>query len=314
MITKISIQDFSPLLDVEKYGRLYMLKDVKKLDFGYRAKLSILKKEFNVLVKAKSSSLEIMEEGGKFVITVSFKGNEVVVEFTAISPLYALLTPVEFKISKNIETYAKDICSRATRQVSKKDLAILEVFRTVPSKTLDLRGTVCPVPEIEAKKAILSSRPFEPIEVLVDHPAAILYTLPEVARVFNCRYEVRNMGDYASFVFICGRKEGNLKLDLSDVKNVMRSEGEIARLYLYFDKVVKEVKVDKITSELFEVEGTKLIVASPEGREWLLTSLFEGPRLLGARLDYGNVKLFDEDALNSVIGYEGLTNVYYLEH
>ncbi|MBW9141811.1 MAG: sulfurtransferase TusA family protein, partial [Candidatus Aramenus sp.] len=191
---------------------------------------------------------------------------------------------------------------------------ILEVFRTVPSKTLDLRGTVCPVPEIEAKKAILSSRPFEPIEVLVDHPAAILYTLPEVARVFNCRYEVRNMGDYASFVFICGRKEGDLKLDLSDVKNVMRSEGEIARLYLYFDKVVKEVKVDKITSELFEVEGTKLIVASPEGREWLLTSLFEGPRLLGARLDYGNVKLFDEDALNSVIGYEGLTNVYYLEH
>ncbi|AHC52069.1 response regulator SirA [Sulfolobus acidocaldarius SUSAZ] len=179
---------------------------------------------------------------------------------------------------------------------------------------MDLRGSVCPVPEIKTKKAILSARRYEPIEVLVDHPGAIFYTLPEVARIFNCRYEVRNMGDYASFIFVCEKIDKSLEIRLEDVKNIMRDERELAKLYTYFDKIVKQIKVDKITADLLNVSDLLLIVASPEGRGWLFTALFDSNKLLGARFESDDIRLFDEQALYSVMGVEGIINIYYLTH
>ncbi|TRM82368.1 SirA family protein [Sulfolobus sp. D5] len=316
MIVKLNINDYSPILDVEKYGRLFLLREVKKLDFGYSAKMSILKKNFNVLVNVKSDSISIIENDGRFYINVKFnKKGEAEINVNASPVLRLALSAIELKIAKNLEEYAKYICKTVTVVNKSSNNFILELFRTKPVKTIDLRGTVCPVPEIEAKKAIMSSKPYDPIEVLVDHPGAIIYTLPEVAKIFNCRYEVRNMGDYASFIFICGKIESDsLKIDLNDVKNIMRDEKQIAKLYTYFDKIIKQDKVNKITNDLFNVEGLKLIVASPEGRGWLFTGLFKDSKLLSARLESDNVRLFDEEAFYYIMGLEGMINVYYLTH
>ncbi len=317
MIAKLNIDDYTPLLNVEKYGRLFLLRELKKHDFGYSAKMTILKKNFEVLVNVKSDSISIIENDGRFYINIKFnKKGEAEINVNASSVLRLVLSAIELKITKNLEEYAKYICKTA-KVVNKSNNSqfILELFRTKPVKTIDLRGTVCPVPEIEAKKAIMSSKPYDPIEVLVDHPGAIIYTLPEVARIFNCRYEVRNMGDYASFIFICGKIESDsLKIDLNEVKNIMRDERQIAKLYTYFDRIIRQDRVNRITNDLFNVEGLQLIVASPEGRGWLFTGLFKDSKLLSARLERDNVRLFDEEAFYYIMGLEGIINVYYLTH
>jgi TusA-related sulfurtransferase len=74
-------------------------------------------------------------------------------------------------------------------------------MKSVGDYILDLRGLVCPVPEIEVKKKLMELRIGESLEVLVDNLAPVEITFPEVAKLFRCRYEVFNMGDYVSFVF-----------------------------------------------------------------------------------------------------------------
>lgn len=312
MLAKLYSKNIEPLLDIEKHGYIYLLKDVKKLDYGYSAKLRWLKKDFPVLVIIKKDCVEIVEENGKFCITVVFKTNEAEVNLYCPSLLKAIFEPLTWRIVKNIEKYSTYAATIKANSVLRNILPT--IFDLKPSKILDLRGESCPVPEIESKKAILNSNPYELIEVLVDHPAAVLYTLPEVARVFGCKYFVKNMGDYASFIFICGRREGEVKIDLSNVKNLMRDERLIANLYLYFDKVEKRIKVESISQNIFNCDGTCLIVASPEGRGWLLTALVENGKVISARLSYGNVKLYDTDAINMVINSNGIINVYYLRH
>ncbi|AWR98019.1 hypothetical protein DFR86_11055 [Acidianus sulfidivorans JP7] len=312
MIVKIKSENIAPLLDIEKHGNVYLLGNVKKLDYGFSCKLKWMKKEFNVLASVKSNSVEIIEEDGKFYITITFKNKEASIDLRCTSIYAVVLKPLVWRLAKNLEKYSEYVDSVKTTISKSQKSSLLEIFEMKPSISLDLRGTICPVPEIESKKLILKAKPYETIEVLVDHPAAVLYTLPEVARTFGCKYFVRNMGDYASFVFICGRKE-DFQLDLSDVKNLMRNESSIAKLYLYFDKIVKQIKVDHLDQELLSYEGLTLIVASPEGRGWLLTALEENGKIISARLDYGNIKLFDDDAINMINNFNGLINIYYLK-
>lgn len=313
MLVKIKSNNIDPLLDLQKHGNIYLLKDVKKLDYGYSAKLRWLKNEFNVLATVKKNVIEIIEENGKFYIFIAFRDKEAEVNLHSTSFLKALIAPLIWRIAKNIEKYSEYASIIKVSTPKNRNTSLLEIFETKPSITLDLRGTTCPVPEIESKKAIVKAKPYDVIEVLVDHPAAVMYTLPEVARVFRCKYLVRNMGDYASFVFICGRKE-DIKIDLTHVKNLMRNEGSIAQLYIYFDKIEKQIKVESMSQEIFYHDGLTLVVTSPEGRGWLLTALVENGKLISARLDYGNVKLYDEDAVNMIMNFNGMINVYYLKH
>lgn len=39
-----------------------------------------------------------------------------------------------------------------------------------PNKTIDERGEVCPVPDVDTKRALKSMRPGEVLEVLIDYP------------------------------------------------------------------------------------------------------------------------------------------------
>lgn len=312
MLARLNSDNIEPLLDIQKHGYIYLLKDVKKLDYGYSAKLRWLKKDFPVLVSVKRKCVEIIEENGKFCITILFNDDEAEVKVYCTSLLKALFEPLIWRIAKNIEKYSSYTSTVKINSTRRSNL--LSIFELKPSRTLDLRGESCPVPEIESKKAILNSKPYEIIEVLVDHPAAVLYTLPEVARIFGCKYFVKNMGDYASFIFICGRRQGEVKLDFSDSKNLMRNENSIAQLYLYFDKIEKQIKVESLTQQIFNCDGICLIVASPEGRGWSLTALVENGKVISARLNYGSVKLYDVDAINMITSFSGIVNVYYLRH
>lgn len=38
------------------------------------------------------------------------------------------------------------------------------------TKTVDVRGEVCPVPDVEAKRALKKMKPGEILEVLIDYP------------------------------------------------------------------------------------------------------------------------------------------------
>jgi TusA-related sulfurtransferase len=313
MLAYLKGESFEPLLNIEKFGRIYLITDVRKLDYGYLAVLKWIKNSFEVLVRIKGNSIEIIEENGKFSILINFEDGKADVTLRCSSAYKIIFGPMVWKIVKNLEKYSEYV-SKVSIKTSTRPTTLLELFSTKPTVTIDLRGVTCPIPEIESKKAILNAKPFDVIEVLVDHPAAILYTLPEVARTFNCRYEVINKGDYASFIFICGRKEYHNELDLSEINNIIRDEREIAKLYMYFDKIVKELKVERFSAEMLYSEGLALIVASPEGRGWLLTALVENEKLISARLDYGNIKLFDYDAVNVISNFSGLMNVYYLKH
>ncbi|AWR95784.1 sulfurtransferase TusA family protein [Acidianus brierleyi] len=314
MLAKLKIESFEPLLNLEKFGRIYLLKDVKKLDYGYLAKLRWVKNDFEVLIRVKSNTMEIIDENGKFSILICFENRNAEVTLKCSSIHKMLFTPLAWKIVKNLESYSEYISKISLKTSTYSNSSILELFRTKPTVTLDLRGVTCPIPEIESKKAILQAKPFDAIEVLVDHPAAILYTLPEVAKSFNCRYEIINRGDYASFVFIIGRKEHEENLNLNEINNIIRDEREIAKLYIYFDKIIKELKIEKFSPDMLYGEGLTLIVASPEGRGWLLTALVENEKLISARLDLGNTKLYDYDAVNVITDFNGLMNVYYLKH
>jgi len=314
MLAKLKIENFEPLLNLEKFGRIYLLKDLKKLDYGYLAKLRWVKNDFEVLIRVKSNTIEMIEENGKFSILICFENRKAEVTLKCSSIHKMLFTPLAWKIVKNLESYSEYISKISLKTSTYSNSSILELFRTKPTVTLDLRGVTCPIPEIESKKAILQAKPFDAIEVLVDHPAAILYTLPEVAKSFNCRYEIINRGDYASFIFIIGRKEHEENLNLNEINNIIRDEREIAKLYIYFDKIIKELKIEKFSPDMLYGEGLTLIVASPEGRGWLLTALVENEKLISARLDLGNTKLYDYDAINVITDFNGLMNVYYLKH
>ncbi|BBG24950.1 sulfurtransferase TusA family protein [Sulfuracidifex tepidarius] len=293
--------------DLKKSAMVYGLKDLKKMDYGYSGKVRWMNVEMNVFASVKGNQVRITEENGKFMVIIDLSEEaEVKVECASISSV--LFKPMEWRIARNLEKYSSFLNNVSI--VRKENNKGKSIFNPTKAKRLDLRGVTCPVPEIETKKAILSAKPFEVIEVLVDNPPAIRYTLPEVARSFNCRYEIEDNGDYATFTFMCGRNE--TPLSFYEVRDVIRDEMAIGKLYLHYDKVVEEKRVETFSPTLLEVEGDAMIVASPEGRGWLLTAVVKDKKMVAARLDYGDTKLFDEDAINMVTGSVGIIHVFYM--
>ncbi|NON62620.1 sulfurtransferase TusA family protein, partial [Acidianus sp. RZ1] len=310
MKANIYNDSYEPLLDLRKSWKFYLLKDLKALDYGYVARFRWLGKDYWVFAWTTKDSVKILEENGKFSITVTFsniKGKITAeLEYEGIASFASRI--ILGKITKNLEEYSKYL--HAQTNSSSGSVLLMNALSPRISKTLDLRGSTCPIPEIETKKAILKSSPYDVIEVLTDHPAAIFYTLPEVAKVFNCRYEVRNKGDYASFIIYLSRmewKEDNFSLE--DIKNLIRNEGSLARLYVYFDKIEKQKTMQSFSPEILNYPGLTLIVAASQGRGWLLTAIENDGKLLAARLERGNTKLFDDDAVNDLSEEEGTFNV-----
>lgn len=312
MKARINPEHIDVFKDIKRSALVYGLREVKRMDYGYSAKLRWMSSSLNVFAYVKGNQVKIVEENGKFVVTVDLAADaEVKVDCVSVSSI--VFKPMEWRIAKNLEKYSSFLNNVNNVKSMKERKTRIRLFASTPMRRLDLRGVTCPVPEIETKKAILSAKPYETIEVLVDNPPAIMYTLPEVAKSFNCKYEIEDNGDYATFTFICGGT-ADTPIDLSRVKDIIRDERGIGKLYMYFNKIKEERNVESFLPSFLEAEGKAMIVASPEGRGWLLTAVIEGNKLISARLDYGNTKLFDEDAINMVTGNVGLIHVFYLIH
>ncbi|BFH73044.1 sulfurtransferase TusA family protein [Sulfurisphaera javensis] len=313
MELKLSNPDM--ILDIERFYKLYCLKNIKKLDWGYEGYIELMRFiKFNCFIVKRTSSLEIFDKNGKFKISIEIHGNMIEIKGEGES---IILNSLLNRIKKNIEEYGKII----TKLEHKNNTEKVALFKTNPDEVLDLRGYSCPVPEIKTKQKLYSMEKGKVLEVLVDNPAAIEYTLPEVARLFNCRYEIYNMGDYASFIFV---KLGNTKTcsqfveaieeeKENEIKQLIK-EGEFrAFLYSYFDQIVSQKAVNAIKKEDLKYEGLTLVSSAPIGRGWLLTALVNGEKIFAVRLDIEDKTLYDEDALK-YLPIEGESNVFYLKH
>ncbi|AWS00549.1 preprotein translocase subunit TatB [Metallosphaera hakonensis JCM 8857 = DSM 7519] len=296
-----------------------MLADVRRLNWGYSAKLKLGKISFPVLVKAGKNSLDIVEEEGKFRVHLELVGEKdlhVTIRIEASNEV--VRSSLEEGISRNLKEYAESIC-KFSKEKTPETPMITSFMKPFVRKVLDVRGEECPVPEIAAKKELTKMRPGEELEVLVDHPAAVDVTLPEVAKLMNCKYEMFNMGDYVSFIMLkLGDPVSNVRYvealkTRQGIPELMKDMGFMAFLYSVFDKIVKQVPVDGLSPELLRFDGLSLVSSASIGRGWLLVALVEDEKILGVMLVMREQRLWNEDAISHLNKVKGIGNVFYLK-
>ncbi|PVU69312.1 hypothetical protein DDW09_04240 [Sulfolobus sp. SCGC AB-777_L09] len=219
------------------------------------------------MIYVKGNELNIVEKNGKFTIVVLVSENKVNVDIRTSNVL--LRETLKLRLEKNFGKY-KDIVKVVKDEKPSKSKRVV-FMKSVGDYILDLRGLVSPVPEIEVKKKLIELRIGESLEVLVDNPAAVEITFPEVAKLFRCRYEVFNMGDYVSFVFYklsttptrTEYVEAIENKDLKKIKEYFR-EGEFrALLYFYFSKIEKSITSNGIRRDQLKKDVLGLITAAP---------------------------------------------------
>ncbi|BFI74652.1 sulfurtransferase TusA family protein [Sulfurisphaera ohwakuensis] len=305
------------LIDIEKFYKLYCLKSLKKLDWGYEGEIELLRLlKFSCFIVKKIDRIDIFDKNGKFKIYIEFSSDKIKISGQGDK---LIVNSIINRIAKNIEKYGASIVKYVGVQYSRDNKTVL--FKTVPDEILDLRGYSCPVPEIKTKQKLLKMEKGKVLEVLIDNPAAIEYTLPEVARLFNCRYEIYNMGDYASFVFIkldntrtyTNYTEVVEEVKENEIKELIKESDFRAFLYSYFDQIVEQRKAMQLQLEDIKYQGYTVISAAPIGRGWLFTALVNGDNIIAARLDVENNSFYNEDALKR-LPIEGECNIFYLKH
>lgn len=322
-IVKIHANDFRPLLDVEKYHRLYKISNVVKLDFGYVCQLSFLKLKIECLCKPKKDGLEIIEKYGKFVISITYekkKEGEVEAHISYKGSLEKILGNLVHSIGKNLEEYGKYI---VTKSSGTSNLVSLNLSTIHTDKVIDLRGEECPVPEITLKRELTKAKVGQVIEILLDHPAAILYTVPEIIRLFNCRYEVIRHEDYVTFkILVLSNKIGREELlevlhqfEENKIREMFKDKQFISFLYTVFTKIVKTENVSDFKEYNFNCgDNICLVSSAPLGRGWLFTGILKGNKMVSCRIDSNGSVLFDEDALNYLRKLSGDSNVIYMTY
>lgn len=315
----LRVREFQQLLDVERYHRLYMLSDVRRLSWGYSAKLKLGKISFPVLVKVGKNTLDLYEEQGKFMVHMEFmEGDNIKVRIKVEASNEMVKSSLEEGISRNLNEYAESICKMGKGR-TQEPIALISMMKPFVRRHLDVRGEQCPIPEIAAKKELTRMRPGEELEILVDHPAAVDVTLPEVAKLMNCKYEIYNMGDYVSFVMlklgdpIMNKNYLEGLIHREKIPEMMRDMGFVAFLYSVFDRVVKQVSTDGLSPEIFRYEGLTLITSASIGRGWLAVALVEDQRVLGMMLDIKGERYWNEEALNIMNKVKGIGNAFYLK-
>jgi len=310
---------YKPLLDLEKYRRLYMLHDLKRLNWGYTGVLRLAGLSFKVFVRVSSDELEIVEENGRFYSSISFrrgKGN-LQVRINVESPNSVLKESLLNTLTRNIREYGSLICSKGRVESFPLGL-IASMLKPEVKKVVDVRGEVCPVPEMIAKRELMKIKPGEMLELLVDHPAAVEVTLPEVAKLFNSKYEIFNMGDYVSFVMLkLGDPSTHWQFaealeERRGIEELMGDGAFLAYLYTVFDRVVRREKVEALSPSILRGEGLTMIAAASIGRGWHLTALVEDENVLGVTLNDQGVRSVNREALNRLSSIKGLGHTFYL--
>ncbi|QKR01056.1 sulfurtransferase TusA family protein [Metallosphaera tengchongensis] len=306
-------------MSLEKYHRLYLLHDLRRLNWGYSGKLKLGKLAFPVLVRLSERSIEILEENGRFLVKIDFKeGPSIKVEVEVNSTNEMVASSIEESITKNLREYGEAICNGQSNKAQYPQ-ALISIMKPLVRKVLDVRGEQCPVPEIASKKELMKMRPGEELEVLVDHPAAVNVTLPEVAKLMNCKYEIFNMGDYVSFIML---KLGNPVVhslyasSLSErerLAELIKDTGFIAYLYVTFDRIVKQVPVNGLSESYLNFDGLTVVTSASIGRGWLLVSLVEGDKVYATMLDFSGERYWNEEALRNLDKVKGMGHVFYLK-
>lgn len=308
-----------PLLDLERYRKLYMLHDLRRLNWGYLGILKMAGLTFRVFARTLSDRLEIIEESGRFSLSVSFQKNKRTLQATVEvdSPNSLLRESILRTVSKNIREYGTAICMKGRESYSSLGL-IVSMMKPEVKKVIDVRGEVCPVPEMVAKRELMKIKPGESLELLVDHPAAVQVTLPEVAKLFNCRYEIFNMQDYVSFMMLkLGDPSTHWKFaealeERRDIPSLMGDGAFLAYLYTVFDRIVRRERVDGLSPLQIKAEEITLISAASIGGGWHLTALVEHDKALGAILNEDGVRYLNESALARLGSVRGMGHLFYL--
>lgn len=313
----LNIDDFTPLLNLEKTFRLYKLTQVQKLDFGYRCKIDIFKIKINCICKPRKDGIDIIEGNGRFVISITFhkeREGKINVTINYKGILEKVLGVIANSIKKNLEEYAKYIIN----QKNTKDQIIIRISTLKPDRILDLRGEECPVPEIILKKELSRSSKGEVLEILTDNPAAIAYTIPEIIKLFNCRYEILKYEDYVAFriLVLSNEAKSNYMIEIKDeakMKELIKDKAAISFLYTYFTKIYKREKINNFKSYTFNCDKDICLVSSaPLGRGFLFTALMKDNKIICARVDTDEGTLFDDQALEYLSKIYGEINIFYL--
>jgi len=316
--TLIYAEDFKSLLDLENSYKLYKLSNIKKLDFGYICYLTIFRLKVECICKPRKDGLDIIEKNGRFIINITFQKESeerINVKISYRGILEKLLSSIVNSIRKNLEEYSKYLIGKQKVENN------LRISTLKPDKVVDLRGEECPVPEITLKRELMKANRGEIIEALTDNPAAVAHTIPEIIKLFNCRYEVLKYEDYVSFRILVLSNTINTdeyvkvikEFNEARIRELIRDKKFMSFLYTYFVKFHKVEKVNDFKNYRFNCEKDICLVSSaPLGRGWLFTGLIKSNKMVCARIDTENETLLDYQALEYLKKLAGETNVMYL--
>jgi len=177
---------------------------------------------------------------------------------------------------------------------------------------VDLRGVYCPYGEVSIINILNGVKIGNSIEILSDCVAASK-VFPKIAEELGFRYEIYDMGDYASYIFIRYRKTDINEPDLCKIKEGIRDYKYIASLFIYFNKIEKIEQYDEFCRDILDYDKEYLAVVSPRGRSWFLIS-YINKNILASRLEYEGVTFFDDCAFTVLDGLKGKFSVYRLIH
>lgn len=316
--TLIYAEDFKPLLDLENSYKLYKLSNIKKLDFGYICYLTMFKLKVECICKPRKDGLDIIEKNGRFIIDITFQKESeerINVKISYRGILEKLLSSIANSIRKNLEEYSRYLLRKQKVENN------FRISTLKPDKVVDLRGEECPVPEITLKRELMKANRGEIVEVLTDNPAAVAHTIPEIIKLFNCRYEVLKYEDYVSFRILVLSNIINTdeyvkaikEFNEIRIKELIRDKKFMSFLYTYFMKLHKTEKVNDFRNYIFNCEKDICLVSSaPLGRGWLFTGLVKNNKIVCARIDTKDGTLLDYEALEYLKKLSGETNVMYL--
>lgn len=305
----ISLVDPSPLLDLERNYRVYLfLRGARKVRWGYEVVVQFVKRKMLALAKVTRDSVEIIDPSGSFDITFKFTPyrGKTRVEATWRSS-FDIASVVESALN-NIIRYGPLLKPSPQRSSAGLRLTVN------PKGTFDLRGEQCPVVELKAKKIMSNFPAMTSLEFLVDHPAAVIYSLPDLAKSTQSSYVVIENDDYVSFIITAGAEP-----HCGDFLARVRQSTSPSRLpdYDVCPPVVSE-EGGIITStgfhrDLIPESGEYFLVVSPIGRGWRSVLMVNSGKVTSAKLTLENsAVVYDQDALNFISSSNGEINVVYL--
>ncbi len=296
----LEVKNYSGLLNIERSFKLYCLEHIRKTNWGYEGILKIAGINFQCIVKVGKDYIDILETSGKLSLHISFSSNGIEISCDGVSKF--LIKLIASRISRLLMEYGKYFNS------SKKNSVL---FKENGEKVIDLRGVYCPYGEVSIVNILNKVEVGHSIEILSDCVAAS-NVFPKIAEELGFKYEIFNLGDHASYIFLRYRKTEIKEPNLSEAKQGIRDFNYLASLFLYFNKIEKIEEYDEFYRDILEYNQS-LAVLSPRGRSWFLVS-YVNKKVITSRLEYEGITFFDDCVYTVLEGLKGRFTLYRLVH